>query len=165
MKPKKMKMHLDTKTGTLILAAVVILIVIFIAAFVFKSNPQGGGPAGPTAAQVGVSPTYAPQGQLAAGFPTDLILDGKAKVSQSYSIDYAAAGNQYTASWDSVMSVQALFDAYKSYLPLHGWTIPDGVAQIGKYGASLYGEQSGATANISIVPKGKGSHVVISYSK
>lgn len=163
-----MKIHLDTKTGTLILAAVVILVVIFIAAFVFKSNPQPAAPSGPVVPQVGVSPTYAPQGQAVSGLPTDLILDPNAKLSQSYSIDYAAAGNQYTANWDSAMSVQAVFDAYKSYLPSHGWTLPADAAQISKYGAKLYGEQAGTTVVISIVPAtpaSKGSHVILSYSK
>src|SRR5690242_1695453 len=76
IKAKKMKMHLDTKTGALIIAAVAILVIIFVVAFAFKSNKPASN-TGP-GANVPVTPVYAPQGQVVAGFPTELILDNAA---------------------------------------------------------------------------------------
>lgn len=145
--------------GVAFLAAVIILSIIS------PSLWRGAAPGVPQ--KTGPQPTYAPQGQLIPGFPKELILDSAARVGNSYSINYSASGNQYTAAWNSSSSVAALFNQYKTYLPANGWVVPAGSARSGKYGASLFATNANpaSVVNISIVPaaSGNGAQVTISY--
>ena len=167
LKSKEMKMRLDARTGTLILSAVAMLLIIFIAAFALKSTPATApsgstGPTGPTS-NPPVAAVYAPQGQVVAGFPKEFILDTAARVANSYSLNYSSGNGQYTAVWMSSSTVASIFSQYKTYLTANGWTIPKNGAVSGKYGAGIFANKTSSTVNISIVPQGKGSQATISY--
>lgn len=107
-------------------------------------------------------PSYAPMGQLVAGFPKELILDPAAQIGTSYSINYSASTNQYTAQWNSSSSMTSLYGQYKSYLQTNGWTITNDVT---KYSASrgLYATQGSAEVSVAIMQQGKGSQVIVGY--
>lgn len=156
-----MFVKLDTKTGALIIAAAAILVVIFILAFVARNSgvpPTGQQPKSPT----GVSPTYAPKGKLVAGFPKELILDNAARVSNSYSINYSASLNQYTAEWNSSSSMVTLYASYKEYLSKHGWRIVNQNTRNASW-RGVYATNGTHDANVAIVSKGSGAQVIISY--
>ena len=157
-------MKLDKKTGFLILGAIAVLalIIIFYGYFasLSPSLPSGGGPSG---SSTGLTPTYAPQGQLVSGFPPALILDDAARVTNSYAISSSNA-NQYTAVWNSSSSVASLYAGYKNYFTANGWTVTnDSVAQLGQH--SLGAQNGSATVNILITTAGAGTQVIIGYLK
>ncbi len=142
-----------------------VVLVLIIAAVFFGFSGRRGVPAPTTTGPSGPAPTYAPKGELISGFPKELILDSAARVGNSYSINYSASLNQYTAVWSSSSSAQTLLGKYQTYLSANGWTIPAGAAKSGKYGASVYATNVSSVVNIAIAPAaaGKGSQVTISY--
>ena len=146
----------NVKTWVLIGAAVVILAGILIYAQ-WGSLPRPGQPAAP----MGV-PTYAPQGQVVAGFPKQLILDPAAAVSNSYSINYTATTNQYTAQWNSSSAMNDLYVSYKQYLTANGWTITSDNA---KYSGSrgLYARNASSDVSVVVIAQGNGSQVTVTY--
>ncbi|MCL5669797.1 MAG: hypothetical protein M1423_00620, partial [Acidobacteria bacterium] len=70
--------------------------------------------------------------------------------------------NQYTAEWNSSSSMESLYEAYKTYLPAHGWTIANDVT---KYPTSrgLYVRNASSDVSVAIVAHGSGSQVVLTY--
>ncbi len=135
-------------------AAVIVVVGILVIWAVQKpaSQPTASGPA----------PSYAPSGQLVAGFPKALVLDQAAQISSSYSINYSASTNQYTAEWNSPSSMASLYGQYKSYFQTNGWKITNDVT---KYSASrgLYATKGSAEASVAIMQQGKGSQVIVGY--
>ncbi len=107
------------------------------------------------------SPAFAPKGELTPGFPKSLILDNAA-INGSYSINYSSSTNQYTAEWNSSISLAALYTSYKQYLSLHGWAI---INDITKYPTSrgLYARNASSDVSVAIVAQGSGSQVVLTY--
>jgi hypothetical protein len=157
-----MTMKLDKKTGMLILGAVVVLALIFIFYGYFLSlqtnYPNGGSPI-----TQGSTPTYAPAGQLVAGFPPALILDDAARISNSYSVSYSANTNQYTAVWTSSSSMASLFTAYQNYFKQNGWAI--GNTFTGRTTLrSVYATKGNIGAEVVIAAQGTASQVTISYA-
>lgn len=158
-------MKFDAKNGALIVLAV--LVVAFLAAYaVLRSQPpQGGGQnqaARPAPVPSGPPPSYAPKGQLVPGFPKELILDAAAQVSNSYSINYSASLNQYTAQWNSSSSMAALYAGYKAYLPKNGWQIVNqNTGNVSWRG--IYATNGTHDVNVAIVQQGKGSRATVSY--
>ena len=140
-----------------------VAVVVVAAAFLlwggsFWSRPGGGGYQNPS-----VSPVYAPQGQLAPQFPKELILDPAAAVSGSYSMNYNANINQYTAIWTSSSSMASLFTKYETYFKGNGWTITNETTQYAALRAIYAKNAAGAAVNVAIVQRDKGSQVTISY--
>lgn len=109
-------------------------------------------------------PNYASPGQLAPGFPSELVLDPKAAVKESYSINYGNNTNQYTASFNSKESMESLFSSYKKYLGDNGWSITN---EITKYPTSrgLYAVKGLTDASVAIINKGETREVIVSYVK
>ena len=105
---------------------------------------------------------YAPKGQLTGGFPKDLILDNAAQISDSYSINYDASTNQYTADWSSNSSMATLDAMYKNYFAQNGWKIVNDAENVSTW-RGLYATKGSTDANVTISSKGKGSEVSISY--
>ncbi len=162
-----MTAKLDKKTGFLILGAVVALALIVILYAYFASlpapSPSGGGQAaGPS----GPAPVYAAAGQLVAGFPSTLILDNAAKVSESYSIGYSASLNQYTAQWNSSSSMASLDILYQNYLSKNGWRITKQSTNRPAFSPEfrgIYATNGSYDANVTIVAEGTGAEVTITY--
>lgn len=109
-------------------------------------------------------PHYASPGQLVSGFPAELVLDPKAAVKESYSIDYGENTNQYTTSFNSNESMESLFSSYKKYFGDNGWSITN---EITKYPTSrgLYAVKGAADASVAIIEKGEMRQVMASYVK
>lgn len=149
-----------TKTTVwIVVAAAVLAAIIWYAASRNTAQP----PVAPEqATQTPGSVTYAPTGQLAPGFPRDLILDSHAAVSGSYSINYSSTTNQYTASWTSSSSMLSLYGAYKQYFSAKGWTITNDDTQYPNLRV-LYATNGSSTASADIVKAGSGSQATVTY--
>lgn len=146
----------------------IIIILLTVGAsilvFYFKDWRSSGSPAvSPVSpATTLAKPQYASPGQLAPGFPSELILDSGAQLGLSYSINYDPSTNQYTASFKSKESMESLFSSYKKYLGDNGWNITN---EITKYPTSrgLYAVKGAADASVAIIKQTEGSEVVVSY--
>lgn len=136
-------------------AAIVVVAVIVAAVMAWHAAPGQSIPKTPT-------PVYAPQDELVPQFPKNLILDPAAAVSQSYSMSYSTATNQYTAEYDSSSSMAALYAAYVAYLPAHGWTITN---QLTSFANSRGVSATNASSSVqaSIVAQNGGSQVTVGY--
>lgn len=144
----------------MIAAAVIVGALLYAWLEISASRPPMIAPTTAGAPQGAIA--FAPSGQLIAGFPKDLILDSDPAVSGSYSINYSSSTNQYTAEWNSSSSMESLYEAYKAYLPSHGWTLFNNVT---KYAASrgLYARNAASDVSVAIVAQGSGSQVVLTY--
>jgi hypothetical protein len=106
---------------------------------------------------------HATAGQLIPGFPRQLVLDSAATVSNSYSINYSASTNQYTAEWVLSSSLASLYVEYQSYAKANGWTISNHADLPTLKGIYATNASSTAAMNVIITPQGKGSTVTVSY--
>jgi hypothetical protein len=165
-----MLMKLDGKTGALIIGAAAILAIIFALAFVTNSNPGKTPIATPMPAPAstppssGPTPTYAPKGQVVAGFPKELILDPDAQTSNSYAIKYSSSINQYTAEWSSKASMQSLFTKYQDYFKNNQWTITNtGASQPSFRG--LYAKKGNTEGSVAISMQNNVTQVTVGYLK
>lgn len=136
--------------------AVVVLIVIVLA-WMSTSAPKPAAVSGPT-------PVYAPQGQLTPNFPKELILDPQAQIGSSYSVNYDATTNQYTARWISSSSILTLYNEYKTYFGNDGWMLTNssGATNASKIGA-MYAATTSAKVNVTILAKSGGAEVTVNY--
>jgi len=146
--------------------ALVILATAIVAGFalvVFNKRAPVVAPAGPAAAPQPVL-TSAPKGEIIAGFPKELILDKAAEVGSSYSLSYNANLNQYSASYNSALSMNKLYGQYKSYYEDNGWTITNDIA---KYQSSrgLYAMNGDSESSVGIFDEGKTRNVIVNYLK
>ncbi len=150
------------KQRKLTYAVVVALVAIVLAVLMLASYRPAPSPAtqqGPS----GPTPSYAAKGQLTPGFPRDLILDNAAQISNSYSINYSATINQYTAEWTSSLAMDALYAIYRVYFAKNGWTIVNAAAASGTW-RGIYATDHSHDANVTIIARGKGSKVTVSYA-
>jgi hypothetical protein len=136
---------------------VVVVVLVVVGALIWRSTSQQPANSGPAA-------VYAPQGQLAPGFPKNLVLDAQARIGSSYSIAYASTTNQYTARWVSSSSVATLYNSYKTYFGNNGWAITNssGATSTSKLGA-IYAATSSANVSVTMITQGKGSEITVSY--
>lgn len=154
-------MSTKTKTVILVVAAVAVIlgIIWYVSLLKWPSAPAAPPSTSPFALG---SPAFAPKGELIPGFPKSLILDNGAAINGSYSINYSSSTNQYTAEWNSSSSMGSLYEAYKTYLPAHGWDI---LNDITKYPTSrgLYARNASSDVSVAIIGQGNGSQVVLTY--
>ena len=152
---------MDRKQAWIWGGAIVILAVVVLAVW-----PRGGTQAPATGGPTGPTPVYANKGSVVPQFPKELILDAAAKVANSYSVNYAASLNQYTAVWNSSSSMTALYNQYKAYFLANGWTITNDMTNY-SFSRGLYATKGAAEASVAIVQQGKngknGSQVTVSY--
>jgi N-acetylneuraminic acid mutarotase len=105
---------------------------------------------------------YAPSGQIIYGFPTQLILDSTAAITNSYSIASSSTVVQYTVEWNSSNSMTSLYNTYKQYLTANGWTITNVTTQ--STAVSLSAGNTSSSLNIVINARGNGAQVLLSYT-
>ncbi len=146
------------KTWVLIAIAVIVVAAIIVYAFFF-------GPAKPPLSSGTIS--YAPAGQLIAGFPTDLILGDVSATQESYGIAYSTSTQQSTATFlasgSAKDSVGTLFNAYELYFYHNGWQIT-GHATAVSTALGMTATKGNATANVTIVQQSAtSSKVTVSY--
>jgi hypothetical protein len=166
--PAYRKKHIMKHPIAIPLTAILILSFIGIL-FLAPGNP-GGSVSPPPAnskpqqvvASTSVRAVYAATGELASGFPAELILDANAKLSNSYSLDYNAALNQYTAVFTSDKSMTALFASYQAYFSKNGWAVTNAIT---KYPTSrgLYAQKGTSDASVAIFEGGSSREVTVSY--
>jgi len=137
-------------------AAVILGIIIFV-----NWTPQGAnlGASQPT----GTMPSYAPPGQVVAGFPQELILGADASFTESYSVNYSSSTNQFTAQWDSSSTVDDLVSQYQKYFSANGWTAGMNQTASNSFQSISATNSNGASALVTIVPQSEGSQVSVTY--
>jgi flagellar basal body-associated protein FliL len=108
----------------IILGVLLAVVVLGGAAYILFSKKQAGpNQTNQTTKKAPVfKKTDAPAGQLAVGFPKELILDPNAATKQSYSIKYDSA-NQFTANFNSSLSTGEIYKLYITYLTANGYSI------------------------------------------
>ena len=153
------KVSVKVVAWTVVIVVIAATVVWFL---VHRHGEQVNQSGNQTTAQTGVA-VFAPKGTVTSGFPMQLILDKAAAVTNSYSINYSASGNQYTAQWNSSSSMTSLYNTYKQYLPANSWTITNDLT---KYAGlrGLYATNASSAVNIVITAQGKGAQVVVTYS-
>lgn len=138
-----------------IVATILVVAVVVIAVMVRHSSPTQPVSKAPT-------PVYAPQGELIPQFPKDLILGPAAVVSQSYSLSYSSATNQYTAEFNSSSSMTSLYASYVAYLPAHGWTVTNQLTSFAN-SRGVSATNASSSVQVSIVAHNGGSQVIVGY--
>lgn len=110
------------------------------------------------------APVSAPKGETVTGFPKELILDSAADLGSSYSLNYNANLNQYTASYISKLSMSRLFDMYKSYYQKNSWAVTN---EITKYPSSrgLYAVKGTVESSVAVIDEGAARNVIVNYLK
>lgn len=146
-----------------LLIVVAVVVIAGMVLYASLANRQASPIAANSSSATSGSPVFAPKGQITLGFPKELILDSNPSVDGSYSVSYASGTNQYTAEWNSSSSMVALYDAYKTYLPTHGWAV---INDIVKYAASrgIYATNASSdVVSVAITVAGNGSHASVTY--
>ena len=108
-------------------------------------------------------PSYAPQGQVVAGFPDILLLDSSARVTESYSIMYSSSTKQYTVQWESPAPPMSIAAGYALYFSSHGWNILTEASSSDGSLDGIYAVTSSSAVNFTATASGTGSAVVLSY--
>ena len=142
------------KQNLVLIAA--ILAVGIVLAILFSRTPDSEQQEEAT----GPSPVYASQGQLAGGFPSELVLDGAASVESSYTIAYDASVNQHTAVFMSEISPASLYAQYKKYFTDNSWEI---VYESDEGVHGLYARKAGVDINFTAGTQDEKTQVIIGY--
>ena len=137
-----------------------VAVISAVALITLRGKTPAVSPAARTAQPL---PSYAPKGELAPGFPKELILDSKATPSGSYAINYSAGSVLRTASFDSGETMLSLFSLYKTYFNGNGWSIINEITQY-EDSRGLYAVKGGAVSSVTIVNNGKTRQVMVGYS-
>jgi hypothetical protein len=144
-----------------VICAVVVVAVVGVVAWGIvarRGNPETA---------TGPATLHAPQGQVAAGFPKELILDKGVQVSNSYTVSYSSTTNQYTVQWNSPSTAASIYNSYFAYLPTHGWTITNRFTthpgMLGLY-ATKTSATSSASVSVTITVQSTGSQASASYA-
>ena len=110
------------------------------------------------------TPVYASQGQLVPQFPKGLIIDSKAAMSGSYSINYSSSTNQYAAEYYSSSTVTSLYNQYQTYLPRNSWTVIGSITTRPSYDV-IWASQGNDQLQVIIGTQKKGSQVTVTYTE
>lgn len=107
----------------------------------------------------------AQQGNIVSEFPKELIIEKDVAISNSYRIDYADGGmDQPVAVYDSKLTVDENFAAFRAYFEENGWRIRNEIAPSGSSVAFLYAVTDDADVNVTFEPTEDGkARVNISY--
>jgi hypothetical protein len=135
-----------------VIGIVAIIVIVLVSLFWFLPKKAGA---------PGI-PLFAPDGQVVAGFPQDLLLDSGGSITKSYSIPNGATTSQYTVEWISSSSPSSLLAGYLIYFSGNGWRIINQSSDAGPV-QSVYAASASGTANLSITSQGFGSDAVLSY--
>jgi hypothetical protein len=151
----------DSKRAWVWVGIVVVVVVIAVWAisyFVHKNSKQAG--------TVAVT---APQGQVVAGFPKQLILynvynvnASSSSVADSYSYSFSSSTGQYTVNFNSSSSITSAYMDYINYFHTAGWTVTGWNTSESTFRA-ITAKMGYGTANIVINKVGNGSQVTVTY--
>ncbi len=104
-----------------VLWSIIIIILVIIGALWFLSTKEGSNV---TYDEQGNAITQAPEGQLATGFPKELLLEQDAVIQMSYVIAYATRGEQMpVARYESKLGFNQTVDGYRRLLIEQGFVI------------------------------------------
>jgi hypothetical protein len=150
-----------SRTRWVWIGSIIAVTVIAVAIVVLIGN-RSQNPSHESLAVKSSAPVYAPQGELVAQFPKDLILDPAAAMSQSYFLGYSSRANQYTAQFDSSSSMTTLYEEYLKFLPEHGWTITNNVTAF-RNSRGIAAISASSSVQVSIVAHHDGSAAAVAY--
>ncbi len=145
---------LEKKTLWSILVGVVILGGLLIYVFTGNRHPVQNG---------NTQPTYAPKGELVSGFPSNLLLDSSAPITQSYSMHYPSGAVQYTAEYQTARDAVSVIAGYQTHLGAMGWNVRINSAVQTK-AIGLSGATSTASILVTAAQMPQGSDVTVSYT-
>ena len=143
------------KQNLVLIAA--ILAVGIVLAVLFTRSPKSSDEQKEAAGPV---PVYASYGELATGFPKELVLDGAASVESSYTIAYDASVNQHTAVFMSDESPVTLRQQYKQYFADNGWKI---LSETTEGIQALYAQKDRIDASFTAGLQDGRTQVIIAY--
>lgn len=157
-------------------AAVVLVAIIAALAFAFGSfgNPSGapGTPLHFTKIDPGALPPGAPLGAVSVAglpptFPAGLVPDPTAILTVlnglpgTSTAPQAVPANEYTITWNTASSSQALANFYKNYFSVHDWTIAhQGATSTIQY---FVASMASSTLVVSLSAEAGGTQVMIDY--
>jgi len=138
--------------------AVVVVAVIFT--FIWKPSAKAPTVEAPT---VSANPVPAPYGQLPAGFPKQLLLDGMSDVTFSSSVGTSSSAGYFArATINAPTSMSALYYSYMQYFLHNGWAIMNTVTN-DPGSRNLYAATASSTVEVDLVAQGTGSQVTLVY--
>jgi len=143
----------------------VVVVAIIIAAAIILRHRKAVAPknsAAITRSPIHIQPTYATGGDLANGFPSDLVLGTKPDITQSYSVPYGNQ-SQSTTSFQVQDSSDALFQSYLTYFQTNSYGIIS--KQQTKTLDSIYASNKDADISVTITQATGGSRADVSYLK
>lgn len=146
-------MERRAKTATIIFA---VLVILGLAVLVYLRGPSGIIPS------VEPKREFAPAGELAPGFPGELILDGKENIESSFSVNYGPGVSQYTANFSTDGSLRATADKYKSYLEKNGWIITNEISQH-ENSRGLYAKKQNFEVSVAILDQRERRGINLTY--
>ncbi len=135
----------------------IVIIVLLVGSAIFYYNYQ-------RAAKLSAQPktSYAPAGQLVSGFPSELVLDSKALVKESYSID-SSTTSQKTAIFNSNKSTYEFFVLSRDYFIKAGWKLTNIEADPKGDNIVFNAWRGENELNIAINKQDNGSQLTVSY--
>lgn len=99
-----------------------------------------------------------PEGQFAAGFPRELLLEEDATPEMSYTISYEGEGRELpVARYSSTLSYEENINEYRRLLVADGWTVlKDANSSEGDV-TNFYATKDGAEVNITVAWEADGT--------
>ena len=138
-----------TRITKLIWMGSCVLVIIIALVILLRLRKQEATTSPSVTPLVQVEPTYAPSGQLASTFPTDLLLGAMPDITQSYSLPYNSQ-NQSTVEYTAQGSPDALFQDYLTYFQANHYGVI--TKQQTSSLDSLYASSMAADISVIIVP-------------
>lgn len=144
---------------------IVIIVILLLLAFWFSGMSS---PDAMTGDSREIAPgqilTDAPQGDVVAGFPKELLLEEGVATDQSYSITYTDGNmSQPVVTYRSAKALDENVDAYKSYLLLNGWSITHMASAQELPTTFFYAYKDSAEVNVTFASQEEGIMVTIAY--
>lgn len=107
-----------------------------------------------------LSLTTAPEGQLAQGFPPDLILEKDAELQKSYRVDSKGV-SQPAATYVSSRTLAENIAAFRDYFDKNGWALTHEATVEEGSGTFFYAEKDSHAASVTFVEENGSLFVMI----
>lgn len=156
----------EQKDNHTALAVILIIVLVAIGYFVFKSlnlNITGDGRA--TTMPDGNLITLAEENGVVSDFPKEIPIEEGAEISESYSINYVNDDkNLPVVSYASNLSLAENLDRFGTYMKENGWTVLH-QAEANKNVTFYYGKRGEEDLNVTFDNSGEKVFVTAAYSK